>query len=553
MLATCSTGLAQVPTDGVLQVGDDVSEFLQRQYTLGRLGNAFVNSQPLSAYEAQAYLDTLALNADRLSRVDRELLARYRGAPGPGTEAVRRWLGHPPYVYANGRDAFSVEGDGYALQLNPAAYLSAGYARRTATEALPDPSVVTWRNTRAIRGSGHLGSVFFETRLEETQYTPVRLTNAFGTSPRERIVRFLPRGPGERDRGVYDLGSAMGVVGFRSRFFEVRFGRDRNRWSSGTGSLFLSDFAPAYDQLQIRTTFWRVQYVNLYTGLEQRFPLVPREDATPRKFGAMHRLTVNVTDRVQAELFEGVVYLPDTSSGRPGYSFAFLNPLILYHQVEKDYNRRGNVLVGTGLSWIAAPGLRLYGQLLLTEFVGSEIFSGRGYWANKHAFLVGLDAVGRLHPAVDVRIEYAQARPYLYSHHGSGSYTHYNDVLGHPAGQNFRDVALFLHSRPTARTRLAASVAYTQRGRDTATQNFGGEPLLSYNTRVSEYGVSLLQGVRQDTWLGEFNAGYEVLPGLYLEGAVTLESISDEETGLYRYINPSILFRWNLPFKSLRY
>ena len=74
--------------DGLLQLNDPLHRFLHRQQVLGRIPDAFLSHQPLSAYEAQRYLgtlDSLATNTIALSPVDWKLYARFRGeAPGPG-------------------------------------------------------------------------------------------------------------------------------------------------------------------------------------------------------------------------------------------------------------------------------------------------------------------------------------------------------------------------------------------------------------------------------------------------------------------------------------
>lgn len=548
LLSLSPDALAQ--RDGLLQIGDQVSEFLLRQQTLGRLDGAFLLSQPFSAYEARRALDSLALHAEDLSAVDRALLRRFRGEqPGPGTETARGWAS---FLYQNGEDMLSVEGDDYGFQLNPAAYLSVGAARQIESATRPGTTPI-WQNTRAIRAAGHIGSVFFESRIEETQQRPVTPEIEGGTIPRERRVRFLPLETGNRDRGTYDFGRAMGIVGFRSRHFEFRFGRDRNRWGAGTNSLWLSDFAPVYDQLQIRTTVWRIEYVNLFAAFDAQSVFPDRERALPRKYGAFHKLALHVTDRLQLELFESAVFLPDTLSGRSAYDVSFLNPIIFYHQVEKDYNFRGNLAVGAGAAWTVTPGVRPYGQVILTEFQAKELFSSRRAWSTKWGFLLGLSLADLPVPNLDVRAEVARIRPYTYSHHGDGNFTHYNDPLGHAAGQNLWDLALFLRYRPHPQVRLALNGAFTRRGRDTATQNFGGDPRLSYDDRVRDTGVRLLQGVRRDELLLELEGSYELLPDLFLSGGLRLESTDDEETGLYRYVAPFALLRWGLPFRSVRY
>ncbi len=541
---------ATAQRDGLQQIGDQVSEFLLRQQTLGRLDGAFLLSQPLSAYEAGRALDSLALRTDDLSAMDRTLLARYRGErPGPGVTTVNGWAS---VLYQNGEDMLSTEGDDYGFQLNPSAYLTVGYARQTESETR-DGSTPIWQNTRAIRASGHIGPVFFESRIEETQQRPVAPAIEGGTIPRERRVRFLPQETGNRVEGTYDFGRAMGIVGFRSKYFEVRFGRDRNRWGAGTNSLWLSDFAPVYDQLQIRTNVWRIEYVNLFAAMDAQSVFPDRERALPRKYGAFHKLALNVTDRLQIELFESAIFLPDTLSGRSAYDVSFLNPIIFYHQVEKDYNFRGNLAVGAGAAWTVTPGVRPYGQVILTEFQAKELFSSRRAWSTKWGFLLGLHLADLPIENLDVRAEVARIRPYTYSHHADGNFTHYNDPLGHAAGQNLWDLALFLRYRPHPQVRLALNGAFTRRGRDTETDNFGGDPRRSYDDRVRDTGVTLLQGIRRDELLLELEGGYELLPDLFLSAGLRFESTDDEETGLYRYAAPFALLRWGLPFRSARY
>ena len=51
--------------DGLLQLNDPLHRFLHRQQVLGRIPDAFLSHQPLSAYEAQRYLGTLDWIVDR--------------------------------------------------------------------------------------------------------------------------------------------------------------------------------------------------------------------------------------------------------------------------------------------------------------------------------------------------------------------------------------------------------------------------------------------------------------------------------------------------------
>jgi hypothetical protein len=533
-------------TDGILQTGDPIHRFLEMQKTEGHLPNGFVSAQPLSAYEAQAYLDTLAARSDSLSlsTTERRWLARLRQErPSPGAEwAQSVWSS----LYDNGRDLGSVSGDGYALQLNPLLYLSAGRGYRSSGD------VTTWRNTRGVRASGHVGPIFFETRLTENQERPlVQEFQDEGTAPGLGFVLL-------QNDEVYDYFTATGMVGFRSEFFEVRFGRDRNNWGFGESSLQLSDRPTAYDQLQIRTSVWRLQYTNLFTRFTRAVSLPgqgQRADAIqPSTYGAFHRLAFNVTDRLQLELFESIIFASeqDSTVSRQGFDIAYLNPVIFYRAAERELGSPDNALVGLGGSYIVSPGWRAYGQFILDELVVSEI--GNEWWGNKWGWMIGLHATDLGVESLQARFEFARQRPYLYAHrYPPNAVVHWGDGLGHPAGPNSLDAALFLDYRPPGRWQAGLNVTLTRRGRNTETQNFGSDPTLDNDTRVRDRPVPLLQGVDQDRAFVEAHVGWEALPQLVIEGALRAEWIDDEVRGTTRRLNPFLSVRWGLPFDSVRY
>jgi hypothetical protein len=550
---------AAAQPEGVLQLDDDLHAFLLRQQARGLLPAAHLSHRPLSAYEAERALDSLdALSSARrtlLTEWDRRQLTRFQGrAQGPGTAFVRDYAG---FLYGNGEDFFVAEGDDYAIQIEPLLYFSYGRARQSDREGR-DANASVWQNTRGVRVGGHVGDyIFFETRLKENQ----RRDPGALRPPFDRVGRTAPRlGNTRYPEEVYDYFRATGVVGIRSKHFEVRFGRDRNHWGPGETSLLLSDYAPAYDQLQLRTTFWRVQYTNVFASMTDLSPLrTERGDGDlPNKFAALHRLEFTLPAGVRLGLFESVVYAPDEDEQtRLDIEPAYFNPLIFYRAVERDLGSPDNVLLGADAAWTTPlEGLEVYGQFLLDEFVVDEIFTDS--WRNKYGLLLGARLAGLPTEALalddlSLAFEYARLRPYLYAHRDvSTSYTHYDDLFGHPAGPNAEDFALFARYRPADRFEAAFNVTYTRRGRGSDDLNVGADPLVSYDTRVSD-DAPFLGGVRQHQWLVEARAGYEVLPDLFVEAALRFESLDDAERGLDRYVAPSLALRWGAPFRSVRY
>lgn len=531
---------ARAQPEGVLRGGDDLHRFLLRQQAAGALRGAPLAHRPLSAYQARALLDTLAAHDARLSPLDRALLAQYRGTePAPGARWLRR---RAPFLYPDGQTFFAATGDGYTLHVEPLLYLAYAPARRRtfADEAAP---VAVWRNTRGVRAAGHLGRyLFFESRVEETQeHVPFP----------ERRQNTAPRLPFVRASGdAYDYQLATGLIGLRTRFVEVRFGRDRNVWGPGATSLVLSDYAAPYDALQLRTTVWRLQYVNLFAALHDLTPLPEGVDSQvlPRKYASFHHLSIDLGRRVEVGLFQGVIFATDTTAAprRSNYDVSYLNPVVFLRAAEADRGSGDNVLLGADAAVGVGPG-RIYGQLILDEFRASEI--GRRWWANKWGWLVGGEVANVGGTASHLRLEFARLRPYLYSHGTPiNAYTHFNDLLGHPAGPNTVSVLATADVRLTRRVPATFAFLHVLRGRDTPAENWGADPLRSYNTRVQDRDVRLLQGVRVRSIQAEGSVSYEWLPGLHTGVGVRALYEDDATRGRRGYLAPTVLLRWGMPY-----
>jgi hypothetical protein len=542
-------------TDGLLQVDNEMHRFLQAQQAKGHLSDAYLSHQPLSVDAARRSLDSLAVRDSAegmLSPGNQTQLARLRGeAARPGAE----WAHKRFSLYENGHDFLSWRGDRYGLQINPLYYGYAGPALHS-EDSDQVANGIAWRNTRGLRLSGHIGDhFFFESRLTENQWQPVWDEFENNTAPRTSHISFHEPGT------AYDFFGAVGVIGVRTRHVEVRLGRDRNHWGSGQGSVFLSDFGTAYDHAQIRATLGPVQY----TYLLARFLDTDRERRAgqfrPSRYAALHRFVFHVTDAIDLSFFEGIVMQRDTlgvQRSGTGFDPAYLNPVTLFRGVERDLGSPDNALIGFGGAWRPVDGARLYGQFLLDELRVSRI--GEEWWANKWAWTLGLHLAEPGVPHLSARLEATRVRPYTYSHStGATAYLHMGDVMAHPAGPNSIDLSLFLDYEPPGPWHALLNAAWTVRGRNevaddgTVTTNYGSDPTVSFQSRVSQFGVSMLQGIRQRQGLLEAAVGYELLPNLRVTGAVRGEVVDDARRGTDVYLSPRVGLSWGLPFKSLRY
>ena len=542
-------------TDGVLQLDGETARFLQSQRTKGHLPKAFLSHQPLSVPDARRYLDTLAArdSAEQiLSAANRTQLARLRGtADRPGAAWAQRTVS----LYDNGRDLLSWRGDRYGLQINPLYY---GHVGASLHDEDSDrvANGMAWRNTRGLRLSGHIGDyLFFESRVSENQWKPVWDEFANNTAPRVPHISFHDPGT------AYDYFQATGIIGLHTRHVELRLGRDRNHWGPGQGSIFLSDYSPVYDQAQLRVTLGPVQYTYLLARFLNATPETSTRPFRPSRYAAFHRFVVQVTDRLDLTFFEGIIMNRDTlgvQRSTTGFDPAYLNPVTLFRGIERDLGSPDNAVLGVGGSWRPIDGARLYGQFMLDELRVSRI--GDEWWGNKWGWMLGLHVVEPGIPNLSARLEAARVRPYVYSHRtGATALTHMDDIVGHPAGPNSVDLSLFLDYHPPGPWGARLNAAWTVRGRNAVndagevTTNYGADPAVSFQNRASQYGVSMLQGIRQRQGLVEAAAAYEVLPNLRVTAALRGEVVDDAERGLDYYLSPRLALNWGLPFQSLRY
>lgn len=540
---------AQAQDEGLVQIESDLTRFLLRQHVLGTLPAWDAGALPISAWEAQALLDSLAAHPEPLSRTDRALVAGFRG------ERVGGLLG-PAFAartpfYRDGLSPAAVRGDGYALTLTPLFNVAAGpaYVNRVGQETEWTRATLF---SRGLRVAGHAGRVYVETRITENQEL-----RPLGPSRAETAERLgWVRTTGTPDP-TYDYMLSTGVVGYRSRLFEARAGRDRQRWGFARGALLVSNYATDYDHVELRWTLGPVTLQSLYARL-----LDPRsrdlgDGLTSQRYGAFHRVALRPGGGVELEAFEGVFFGDRDGDGRSGFELAYLIPFQLYRAVERDLGSPDNVMLGGGAAWRPTPGVRLYTQALLDELTAARFFEDA--WTNKWGIVAGFDLVdpglpglGRLRDT-ELHVEYGRVRPFVYAHFDSlSAAVHYGDVFGFPAGPNASDLNVRIAHRPHPDVQLSADLIYTVRGRNTDSLNYGADPYVPYTTRVPEPNPTL-QGIRQRQMFADLRIGVRVLPDVIAGGVLSVATVDDAERGGSGVVTPQVFLRWALAEPSPRY
>ena len=212
-------------------------------------------------------------------------------------------------------------------------------------------------------------------------------------------------------------------------------------------------------------------------------------------------------------------------------------------------------MLGLDLKWNIRGTAQLYGQLMLDEFKLSEIRARKGWWANKQAFQLGgkyLNVAGIR--TLDVQAEFNYIRPFTYQHEDSyTSYVHYQQPLAHPMGANLYEVLGVLSYQPIPRLQLVGKAFYSLQGQDRQIRpdslvNYGGNVLISYNTRTpeQEYGNTVGQGNRTRLLHLDFTATYQPRHNLWLDAKLIVRRQSTTDNGTINTVFPSLALRWNI-------
>jgi hypothetical protein len=236
----------------------------------------------------------------------------------------------------------------------------------------------------------------------------------------------------------------------------------------------------------------------------------------------MHTLSLNLKN-FNITFFENVVWQGTDTNRFRGFEPAYLNPVIFYRPQEYQQGSSDNVMMGLNASYIFPKKLQVYGQLALDEFYLKEIRAGKGWWANKQAWQLGIYALDFLGiKNLNLRLEYNEAKPYTYSHGSPAqNYAHYGMPLAHPFGANFREFVGQLRFSK-GKWMILFHQVYAEIGKDSlsAKSNVGQNIFLSYTTHSKEYGNYTLQGIRTYFNHSQLDVSYLLIPVMNLRAQI---------------------------------
>lgn len=353
----------------------------------------------------------------------------------------------------------------------------------------------------------------------------------------------------------FDYFDGRGYITFKAiKYVDVQFGYDKNFIGNGYRSLFLSDNSSPYLFLKLNTRIWKFNYTNLFMELNSAQHLPP-DTLWPKKYAVMHHLSLEVTKWLNVGAFEAITF------GRANhFEFGYLNPVIFYRSLELQYGSPDKAHVGFDAKANVAKKFQFYGQLLIDEFVFSELKNNRGFWANKYAYQLGAKYIDAFNiNNLDLQIESNRVRPFTYAHTDSVSnYTHYNQPLADPLGANFQEWIGVARYQPAPKWLLEAKAIYYMQGKDTSTtgKTYGSNifiPTIPAD-RYGDYGYYIGSGIKSKTAYASLLISYEWKPNFFIE----LNGVYRKEgaTVISPAKNTSVIYfgiRWNAARREFDY
>jgi hypothetical protein len=409
--------------------------------------------------------------------------------------------------YRDKASLYQYRSNDFMVKVNPVFEFAVG------TESGSDETLFI--NTRGIDVRGwiakRVGYYFYLTENQARYPLYVReRTDSFGAVPfagyyknyKTTAVDFFDA------KGYFDVTAA--------KFITIQFGHDKSFVGNGMRTASISDFSEDYLFLKLHTQVWKINYQNLFMDLTADF-LRGGDTVLPKKYAALHHLSINTTKWLNLGVWESVVF-----HRNDGFELQYLNPIIFYRSIEQLLGSPDNTMLGLDFRANFLRHFSAYGQFMIDDFNIQVSEGEKGYWGNKTGWQLGLKYINAFGlKNLDLQAEVNRIRPYTYTHNDSiANYSNYNQPLAHPLGANFSEVMGMIRYQPVFPLTLTAKILYANQGRDSSGTNYGANIFIpTTEGNVADiYNNEVGQGVESHLLNIAFTASYMLRHNLYVDG-----------------------------------
>lgn len=358
----------------------------------------------------------------------------------------------------------------------------------------------------------------------------------------DKVVPGMGMAHGNAQKG-YSYQYWDGFVNYNlNNIFSFQAGNGKQFWGDGYRSLLLSDVSNSYPYFKITTNIWHLQYINLYTVMQNIIPLGTPPSSFPLadiKYGAFHILSWNASKHFNFSLFEAVIWHGNSGGSYRGFDFDYVNPVIFYRPVEFGLGSPDNELVGGTFKIKVHNNGQFYGQVLIDDFTIHNTLTHDGFWANKQGLQFGFKEFNLFNaPNVTFQTEIDYVRPYTYTESNpSQNYSNYGQPIGDPMGANFIESASFLtwfHKNLI----IEGSLLIYKVGYDTANSTFdwGQNIFTTYDYVENQYnqkGNKVGQGITTYYAIVGLRTAYIISPKMHLKAELGMSERLEKQGSQY--------------------
>lgn len=318
-----------------------------------------------------------------------------------------------------------------------------------------------------------------------------------------------------------------GYLRLQKGIVDFQLGRERILWGNGyINRTILSDNPQMFDFVRFDIAYKKFSYNFLHGWLEQK-PVVQHIDSLigdvkfkSLKYVAISRLGYQANNSLSFGITQMIIY-----SDRP-FEMAYLNPFLFWESAQRSLNDLDNSFLTFDGRYLITNGLEVSSSIIFDDINFSYLFKGE--WArsnNGEEWQAGAIITSPLIPDdMVIKLEYMQARPYIFSHPGIGealTYTNNGYLLGSDLQPNSTRFSTDISYRISARSLIDISYSHTLHGNNVYNangnliENFGGSVFNNFSFYASDYAY-LLDGIRELYDDLNLNFQYEFAYGYYL-------------------------------------
>ncbi len=367
-----------------------------------------------------------------------------------------------------------------------------------------------FQNTRGILIQGNVGTKFaFSSIFWENQATFPYYINQF---VKDNYV--VPGNGRTKAFGTdgYDFSMPEAYLSFSpSSHFNFQVGYGKNFIGDGYRSLLLSDNSFAYPYARITTTFWHLQYTNLYTEFIDPFadPAIVSniEGLFQRKAGAFQYLSWNIVPQVEWGIFQGLIWTAADQYNHQLFNLNYFDPIIGINSLSYGLGNTNNIVLGSTLKYKISRNFMAYGQLVVDDFPQNGDMHS---FYNQTGYQAGIKYYNKYG---EFQLEYNQVRPYTYSSSDSlENYSHYDQALGDPLGANFKELIGIINLR-YHHFSVHLQGNYALEGLDSTGTNYGNNIFLpASKPTLTSTDVMMLQGIKSTLMYMDVHISYLMNP-----------------------------------------